>query len=77
VKRTTAFEWQGLCYVEEGIIRRGAVTRASGTGDWQAFRYDIDLGYVPLGDYPTVERAQEAVERICIMKALKDGESSD
>ena len=65
MKRTPVFEWQGLCYVEEGIIRRGAVTRASGSGDWQAFRHDIDLGYVPLGDYPTAEDAQEAVERAC------------
>jgi hypothetical protein len=58
------FEWQGLIYVQDGIIKRGAVTRASGAGKWQAFTA-TDSGYAPLGDYDSAEDAQAAVERAC------------
>ena len=48
--------------MQDGIIKRGAVTRASGAGKWQAFTA-TDSDYAPLGDYDTAEDAQAAVER--------------
>ena len=62
----SVFDWYGMVYVQDGIIRRGAVTRVTGEGKWQAVRYDgVDAGYAPLGDCNTVEEAKAAVERAC------------
>jgi hypothetical protein len=55
--------WQGLMYVQDRIIKLGAVTRETGEGLWQAWRlYD---GYELLGDFTTPEEAQAAVEGAC------------
>ena len=50
--------------MQDGIIKRGAVTRESGAGKWQAFTA-TDSGYASLGDYDSAEDAQAAVERAC------------
>ena len=58
-------EWQGLCYVEAGIIRRGGVARDNDSLPWTAVRMDMDLGQVAIGDFATVEEAKAAVEAAC------------
>ena len=68
-----AFSWQGLMYVEDGIISRGGVARHHESLPWTAIKCDIELGQVPLGDYPTVEEAKQAVERAYNPSMLPSG----
>jgi hypothetical protein len=57
-----ADSWQGLMYVRDNCIKLGGVTRTADVGDWQALRYTTE-GLRPLGDYPSLEAAQRAVEK--------------
>jgi hypothetical protein len=58
-----AFAWQGLMYVQDGVVSRGAVTRQSGAGPWQAWVLTLE-GCDPVGDFSTVEEAQVAIEKV-------------
>jgi hypothetical protein len=66
--------WQGLIYTCEGVVilgavarvvELGAVTRESGVGPWQAWRFHINRDNEFLGDFDTMELAMKAVERSC------------
>ena len=62
--------WQGLMYVDaSGILLLGAVTRDTGVGPWQAWRLHPHADNELIGEYPTAEDAQRAVERACEPKA--------
>jgi hypothetical protein len=55
--------WNGLMYVQDGIVQLGAVTRASGEGPWQAFHYLV-AGPKLIGEYDTAAEAQRALEKL-------------
>jgi hypothetical protein len=55
--------WQGLMYVQDGVLTCGAVSRESGSGPWEAWRLRACGEPELLGaEYATSEDAQRAVE---------------